>query len=122
MCARRFARMVLDLRGGAADARADVELIVSELVTNVVLHVEHDGESFALVVFAQLGATLRLEVHDSGESMSLTAEPDSTGEHGRGLWIVDMLAQSWGVDETPGGKCVWAEIEAWATPTVGAEA
>lgn len=121
-CARRFARMVLDLSGGAADVRDDVEVIVSELVTNVVLHVERDGEPFALVVFAQLGAMLRLEVHDSGESVSLTAEPDSTSEHGRGLWIVGMLAQSWGVDETPDGKCVWAEIEAWATPTARAEA
>ena len=113
-CARRFARMVLDLSGGTSDVRDDVEVIVSELVTNVVLHVEHDSEPSALVLLARLGTLLRLEVHDSGEPMSQAEEPDATAEHGRGLWIVGMLAQSWGVDETPDGKCVWAEIEAWA--------
>jgi hypothetical protein len=112
-CARRFARMVLDLSGGTADVRDDVELIVSELVTNVVLHVERDGEPFALVVFAQLRATLRLEVTDSGESMSQTAEPDSTGEHGRGRVVAEPdHPRSGSKDAEPSYRVIAAALRA----------
>ena len=121
--ARYFARMVLESNDGSADALEDVQVIISELFTNVVLHVDQDGTEFgALIALARLGTMLRLEVHDSGQPMALPEEPDTTNEQGRGLWIVGALAERWGVEETPGGKCVWAEIEAWPEPAAGTEA
>jgi anti-sigma regulatory factor (Ser/Thr protein kinase) len=121
--ARRFTRMVLESAGNSANVLEDVEVIVSELFTNVVLHVDKEGtEPGALVAFARLGTMLRIEVHDSGRPMALPDEPDVVNEHGRGLWIVGALAERWDVETTPSGKCVWAEIEAWPETAASAEA
>ena len=120
---RQFVRMVLTLSGGSKVAKEDAGVIVSELFTNVVLHVGDSTEPFAFLVFGQLGTTFRIEVHDSGELMRHPQkEPDLTTEYGRGLWIVHGLADRWGADETPDGKCVWAEIEAWPEPSAGTKA
>ena len=121
--ARRFTRMVVELSGGSAVALDDAELIVSELFTNVVVHVDQEpAELGALVAFARRGDMLRLEVHDAGEPVAQPEEPETTDEGGRGLWIVGALAERWGVSETPVGKCVWAEIEAWSEASASTEA
>lgn len=111
--ARRFARMVLELSEAEPGPIAEVEVIASELMTNVVVHDDWDLEPFALVVLARKGAMLRLEVHDSYAYMGELKTPDETSEDGRGLTIVAELAERWGMDETPDGKCVWAELTAW---------
>lgn len=111
--ARQFARMVLELSEAEPEPIADAELITSELITNVVVHDDWDVEPFALVALAREGATLRLEVHDSYAYMGELKTPDETSEDGRGLGIVAELAERWGMDETPDGKCVWAELAAW---------
>lgn len=121
--ARWFVRLVLELSGGSADVLEDVEVIASELFTNVVMHVDQEAtEPGALIVLARLGTTLRLEVHDSGEPIAALTEPDSSSEHGRGLLIVGALAERWGADEAEAGKCVWAEIVAWPESPAGTEA
>ena len=123
--ARWFVRLVLELSGGSADVLEDVEVIASELFTNVVMHVDQEGagtEPGVLIVLARLGTTLRLEVHDSGEPIAAPTEPDSSSEHGRGLLIVGALAERWGADEAEVGKCVWAEIVAWPESPASTEA
>lgn len=121
--ARRFTRMVVELSSVSVGALDDAELLVSELFTNVVVHVDQEAAEFgALVALARRGNMLRLEVHDAGEPMAQPEEPDAAAEGGRGLWIVGALAERWGVDETPGGKCVWAEIEAWSEASGSTEA
>ena len=106
--ARRFVSQVLtgwdDDEGDLTDT---VTLLVSELVTNAVLHAGSDVE-----VSVRLTPTAaRIEVTDaSGESIAprdATMDEDS----GRGLALVGSLAQRWGVRPAPrGGKTVWFEV------------
>ena len=79
---------------------ADARLIVSELVTNAVLH----GAGRVHVRMTLDGACLRVEVDDEAASWG---RPSSES---RGFQLVNALAQSFGVRSTAGGKTVWAEI------------
>ena len=85
---------------------ADVELVVSELVTNVV---RHTGRGGVLRAFRTDGA-VRVEVDDAEGALPVvtTPPPDSVG--GRGLLMVDRIADVWGVDPQPSGKRVWAVL------------
>ena len=84
-------------------------LLVSELVTNAM---RHGGEPIRLVAHTTQSG-LRVEVYD-GNSDAFPAirdiRPDAPG--GRGLRLVDALADRWGTTEVAGdGKCVWFEID-----------
>ena len=85
-------------------------LLTSELVTNVVLHTASDG----IDVQAQCdGARLRVSVHDGEMTPPMAvrsggAEPPAGG--GRGLWLVETLAASWGCEQLSDGKQVWFEV------------
>ncbi|MCF3962884.1 ATP-binding protein [Streptomyces fuscigenes] len=114
--ARRFAADALTSWGLAG--RADeVLLCVSELTTNALLHGAPPGRGFRLFL-THAGTELRVEVHDSGggrparrsdggggDGPGLDAPPDA--ECGRGLLLVDALADAWGVGERDPGKIVW---------------
>jgi two-component sensor histidine kinase len=91
----------------AAHLADDVALIVSELVTNAIVH----ARSAPVVHGTYEHGCLRLEVHDGAVA------PPTMATHGRdvggyGLRIVDRLAQSWGWVPTDDGKRVWAELRA----------
>ncbi len=83
----------------------DCELVVSELVSNVVKHADT-----TITVCLAIGATLRVEVHDGDSIVPAVSQATTDAEHGRGLFIVEALAQRWGVDTKPDGKCVWVEL------------
>ncbi|MFD5317756.1 ATP-binding protein [Streptomyces sp. NPDC127098] len=92
---------------------SDVELVVSELVANAVLHGCVAGRLFAVRVVVT-AAALRVEVVDSRRERlprERAAGPDD--QFGRGLLIVDQLADRWGaVEESSGrGKIVWCEFD-----------
>jgi anti-sigma regulatory factor (Ser/Thr protein kinase) len=90
----------------APPATADtVELVVSELVTNAVLH----GGSEVLLMIANLGDRVRVEVSDSSPCLPQVVHTD-LGAHGRGLQLVDALATRWGSEPTVTGKMVWCEV------------
>ncbi|MEV4044865.1 anti-sigma regulatory factor (Ser/Thr protein kinase) [Streptomyces sp. SAI-195] len=89
-------------------------LLVAELAANAVTHGRVPGRD--IEVLLRLDAyTLRIDVSDSrGERRptvtSVTAAPEA--EHGRGLLLVDALADRWGVfDRVPVGKTVRAELD-----------
>jgi anti-sigma regulatory factor (Ser/Thr protein kinase) len=85
-----------------------VLLLVSELVTNAVRHAV--GETLRLVVMIDDGA-LRVEVHDPGGGFEPQApELDPARPSGWGLFLVDELADRWGVDATPLTR-VWFEMD-----------
>jgi anti-sigma regulatory factor (Ser/Thr protein kinase) len=94
-------------RPGIADI---AELLTSELVTNALIHTENDAE-----VTATLAASrLRVEVRDHLERLPepLFADPDES-THGRGLFLVQALADAWGVrmQGHGTGKVVWFELD-----------
>lgn len=85
-------------------------LLVSELVTNVVLHARACA-SFMVLRLETAGALLRIEVHDADPSWPRPRTPASLDESGFGFLLVDALAGKWGVREVPPGKAVWAELD-----------
>jgi PAS domain S-box-containing protein len=90
-------------------ALEELKLLASEMVTNSFRHVDVDG-SIGLEVKIVDGVA-RLAVTDAGpgfEARKPTADLES--ESGRGLFIVDALADRWGV-ETGAGTRVWAELD-----------
>ena len=103
---RHQARLVLQL-WRLADLMAAVEVLISELATNVVRH----ARTLFTVTVAWDGATLRVEVSDASP---LTPRPqlatDTDREGGRGLLLVDAIATAWGVDLHPHSKTVWFTI------------
>jgi anti-sigma regulatory factor (Ser/Thr protein kinase) len=105
--ARRAIRPLVD-RPDDPIAEA-VTLTTSELVTNTILHTADGGNVRAWD--PQPDVPLRLEVEDHDATMPQRRQPDDGRPGGRGLHIVDGLADDWGVDRTPTGKIVWAEFD-----------
>jgi phosphoserine phosphatase RsbU/P len=81
----------------------DALLLVSELVTNAVVH---SGTDIELHVDIGPGQA-RIEVVDRGPGMPVRHEPAVTRENGRGIFLLDALAQEWGTRHFAGGKSVW---------------
>ena len=104
--ARRFATGALP--GLPTDLLQSVELMVSELATN---GIRHGQTSFDLEI-EQAGNRVRVAVTDSGGGTPTMRFPTPDEPTGRGLQIVDMLSEDWGVDDAPGsGKTVWFTVE-----------
>ncbi|AOR32626.1 hypothetical protein BFF78_17525 [Streptomyces fodineus] len=85
--------------------------IVAELAANAATHGRVAGRNFRLTLYV-VGATLRIEVTDTrGDRLPRIQLPDTEGESGRGLVVVDALADRWGVSTGRAPrKTVWAEI------------
>jgi anti-sigma regulatory factor (Ser/Thr protein kinase) len=101
--ARRF---VTDaLKSSTTDTEL-VALLVSELVSNVVLHAH---TPFEVEVRTREG-NVRVTVTDESPVIPAVKQyaPDSVT--GRGLTMIDTAAQRWGIDENAHGKAVWFEI------------
>lgn len=86
----------------------EAELVVSELVTNAVVHASTPVE----VRLALVGGMLRIEVADRGGGLPDVRAPSTEDAHGRGLVLVNGLSNAWGVEPLAEGKCVWAELSA----------
>lgn len=102
--ARGFLRNVLD--GHQTIATEDAVLMISELVTNAVRHA-HTRLSIMVSIANQ---TLRVEVHDDDPTLPVASDPDQHATSGRGLRIIDGLADHWGITPNTGGKVVWFEL------------
>ncbi|MBW8485776.1 ATP-binding protein [Actinomadura parmotrematis] len=105
---RGWARGVLrgwGVRGEAIDSGA---LVLSELVTNAVVH----GVGPVTVRLSLRGeGGFVVEVRDKGDHALVLRAPGELAECGRGLLITDALASEWGVNPVAGGgKCVWAAV------------
>lgn len=115
--ARGFVRRALRSRVNAAAIVDDAILIVSELLTNVVLHGRDDFEPEAMIKLIVIETRLRIEVHDASPLVPVQRAASDNEERGRGLMIVDTLADRWGWEPTADGKFVWCELAAWAEQT-----
>lgn len=105
--ARRFVGSTL--REWSCDTLADnALLLVSELVTNAVLH----ARSRLDLVVRLANDRLRVEVHDESRAQPTRKHYSAHAGTGRGLMLVDQLAAEWGVDHIDGnGKNVWFELD-----------
>ncbi|MQY35384.1 hypothetical protein SRB17_33580 [Streptomyces sp. RB17] len=85
--------------------------VVGELAANAATHGRVPGRSFRLTLYV-VGETLRIEVTDTrGDRMPRTQPPSAEADSGRGLVLVEALADRWGVSPgRPPRKTVWAEI------------
>ncbi|MCG6493011.1 ATP-binding protein [Kitasatospora sp. A2-31] len=99
-------------RWGVPELADTAELLSSELVTNALLHTGR-GAVFEAVLGADL--RLRIEVQDSAARMpGRRRDPDAEyATSGRGLMLVEALADDWGVQLRGDGKVTWFEL---ATP------
>lgn len=88
-----------------ADKLDVARLLVTELVTNAVLH----GSGIVLLVVARDGAGLRVDVYDENPHPPVVVDPWPLMENGAGMRLVAALADSWGVAPRDGlpGKRVW---------------
>jgi anti-sigma regulatory factor (Ser/Thr protein kinase) len=105
--ARRFVARAL-AEGGHHETRVsgDAVLVVSELATNAVIHAR---TPFSVSV--RFGpAAIRIAVTDRSGSEPVIQDVPPTALSGRGLRLVDAIAGDWGVEPTPDGKVVWAEL------------
>ncbi|MFG2576780.1 SpoIIE family protein phosphatase [Streptomyces sp. NPDC048481] len=94
---------------GARDRSDEIELVADELITNALMHTE----GAAIVTLRALTGgerRLRVEVEDSSSALPRRREAGESGVSGRGLMLVDLLADGWGVEARGGGKCVWCEF------------
>lgn len=83
-----------------------VNLLVSELVTNSILHADSPADIAVLLK----PEVVRVEVTDRGAGMPGVKAAESVATSGRGMALVEMLSSSWGVEPTPQGKTVWFEV------------
>jgi hypothetical protein len=89
------------------------ELIVSELVTNAVLH----AGTGPIVSVRIDDENVRIEVEDTSPAAPVLREYGLDASTGRGLRVVSTAASEWGVETTSSGKAVWATL---FTTTTGA--
>ncbi|MEU9170696.1 ATP-binding protein [Streptomyces sp. NPDC048420] len=122
--ARRWARSRLAGSGiGADESLAEILiLLVSELVTNAVVHTGRPAVlRLSLPGCEAESATVRLEVADrSGRApVPRCVDGDATG--GRGLALVDGLADRWGWSPEGAGKSIWCELDRCERPRKSTE-
>jgi anti-sigma regulatory factor (Ser/Thr protein kinase) len=102
--ARHLARELLRAWQAPQDV-ADVELLVTELVANVVDHV--GGESVLSLELDYSDGWLRIAVADGSAVRPVVGQLCGDQPRGRGMQIVAAIADDWGVEDVDGGKRVW---------------
>lgn len=113
VASRRLVAAALRSWNLESQVASDVQLAVSELVTNSILHA---GTPVGLSI-RQLGRGVRVEVSDGSDHIPVVGAPNADdllanrSMTGRGLALVASAADRWGADPVPGGgKVVWAEL------------
>ncbi|MCX5377330.1 SpoIIE family protein phosphatase [Streptomyces sp. NBC_00091] len=97
------------------------ELMVSEMVTNVLVHTDGDALLVAEAV-GELGTRrLRVEVADASDELPHKRHPGEMASSGRGVLLMEMLADTWGVDPRGAGKSIWFELYERSKPDDAAE-
>ena len=80
-------------------------LLVSEVVTNSVVH---GGPPIVVAVDCDNSSGLQVRVRDGSRTLPEPRDAEVWEESGRGLGLVEMLSDDWGVEPEPGdGKQVW---------------
>jgi anti-sigma regulatory factor (Ser/Thr protein kinase) len=95
---------------GAPHDQQDAELMTTELVANVIDHA--GGESVLVLEVSLSGTWLRISVADGSAIRPVVRALDHEAPRGRGMQMVEAIADRWGADDHHGGKRVWLELHA----------
>jgi hypothetical protein len=86
------------------------------MLTNVLVHTDTD----ALLVVEMTGESgkrrMRIEVTDASDDLPHKRRPGELASSGRGLVLMDVLADAWGVDPRGDGKSIWFELHEPSEP------
>jgi anti-sigma regulatory factor (Ser/Thr protein kinase) len=93
---------------GARQSPADVALLVTEIVANVVDHV--GGEAVLTLELALSDGWLRISVADGSAVRPVVRELNRDEPRGRGMRLVQEIADRWGAEDHRGGKRVWFDL------------
>jgi len=105
--ARELVREEIQRSGWTGDADVAV-LLTSELVCNAL---EHGGGRCDVLVALDGGGCLRVDVADDSPDLPVARVPEQHATSGRGLFLMEQLASSWGAQREGGGKHVWFDLE-----------
>ncbi|MFB7410266.1 MULTISPECIES: ATP-binding protein [unclassified Streptomyces] len=108
--ARRWARsrLVGSGIGGDEPLAETLVLLISELVTNAVVHT---GCPAVLRMLIAAGGGVRVEVADASDRPPRPRHAEGDDTNGRGLELVDGLADRWGWQPEGAGKSIWCEVD-----------
>lgn len=111
----RIAEARRHLRGllhdwASADQVDSAVLLVSEMVTNVLVHTDADALLLAEVGGEPGRRRLRVEVTDAGDDLPHRRRPGELASSGRGLLMIELLADAWGVTPRGESKTIWFEL------------
>jgi len=92
-------------------------LLANAIVTNALVHSTGDIN----LSVEDSPETIRIEVSDTSSLPPFVRSPDPWDERGRGMFIVESFASSWGVEKRPRGKSVWfvLDVSSPAGPPAG---
>ena len=102
--AREFVGQALNGDGGEQGEIA--QLLVSELVTNALLH----ARTTITLVVQVIDSGVRVGVADGSHRGPRQRDYSDEATTGRGLTLVEALASSWGTEPSTGGKTIWFEL------------
>jgi anti-sigma regulatory factor (Ser/Thr protein kinase) len=106
--ARDHVADLLQRHGWTQPAIEKARLVISEMVTNAVLHAQTPFE-----LRCQIGGTARFEVRDwVPTSVPLVRDIEPSRPGGLGLRLIEAIATDWGVETHPEFKVVWCTIDA----------
>lgn len=104
--ARRFVRTELELLSVPEPPMETAILLTSELVSNAYLHARTEVD----LRLVKAATCVRVEVRDGNSRYPVASATPADATSGRGLMMVQALAESWGIDGTGDGKTVWFEL------------
>lgn len=87
----------------------DAKLLTTEVVTNAIRHARGTQ---AVIVRVRRNNYVRVEVVDQGPMFDPQPQTSTRAGGGRGLMLVDAVANAWGVEPDEAGKKVWFELAA----------
>ena len=108
--ARRFVASVLGDWGIAEETVESSQLLTSELVSNAVLHGSGAIELVVTEVDANEGV-IRVQVCNGGDGVPTMRRANRDELSGRGLRLIDEMAQGWGSEHVDGQTLVWFELQ-----------
>ncbi len=85
-------------------------LLVSEVITNVLVHTDADALLVAELIGTASSRRIRVEVTDGSDDFPHKRHPGELASSGRGLVLMELLADAWGVDPRGDGKSIWFEL------------